>query len=56
MAVTVFECAGGQLAIWVDEGVIMLKSKEPYGDPVELNDDEALELSDLLRRLADEVQ
>ena len=46
------ELAGGEIAVWDDNGVIMLKVCNEYKDPVELNEEEALELADLLTRLA----
>jgi hypothetical protein len=48
----VYELAGGDIALWIDNGVIMLKVREPFGDPVELNEHEALEIAELLVRLA----
>jgi hypothetical protein len=33
----------------------MLKVREPFGDPVELSEEEALELSAVLARLAEEL-
>jgi hypothetical protein len=48
----VHELAGGDIAVWQDEnGVIHLKCQEKYGDPVELGEEEALELAELLTRL-----
>ena len=38
--------------VWEEEGVIFIKTREPHGDPVELNEHEALALSELLKRLA----
>ena len=50
---TVHELAGGDITVWFDEsGAIMLKVREPFGDPVELGEEEALELGELLIRLA----
>jgi hypothetical protein len=48
----VYELAGGEIAVWDDNGVIMLKVCNKYKDPVELNEQEALELAELLIRLA----
>jgi hypothetical protein len=48
----IHELAGGEIAVWDDNGVIMLKVCNEYKDPVELNEEEALELADLLTRLA----
>jgi hypothetical protein len=52
--VEIHRLSGGEIVVWVDQGVIMIKTCEPHGDPVELSEDEAMQLSDLLRRLAAE--
>jgi hypothetical protein len=53
----IYELAGGQLAIWLDEcGSIMVKVRESFGDPVELAEHEARELAVVLERLAKESQ
>jgi hypothetical protein len=41
------------ISVWVDGG-IHIKTREPNGDPVEMSEEEALALSDLLRRLVAE--
>jgi hypothetical protein len=48
----VHELVGGEIVVWDDNGVIMLKVCNEYKDPVELNEEEALELADLLVPLA----
>lgn len=49
----VYRLAGGDIAVWRDAGgVIFLKVEQKYHDPVELADHEALELGELLLRLA----
>ena len=50
----VHEAAGGEIALWLDAGVVCLKAMNPHGDPVELNEHEAAELAALLLRLARE--
>jgi hypothetical protein len=48
----VYELAGGEITLWLeDSGAIMLKVREPFGDPVELGEEEALELAERLTRL-----
>jgi hypothetical protein len=48
------EFAGGDVRMWLDQGVVMLKAVDPhYRDPVELNEDEAREIAHALVRLAD---
>ncbi len=47
----IFEMASGDISIWVDGG-IHLKLNTTYKDPVELGEREALELGELLVRLA----
>jgi hypothetical protein len=39
------EFVGGEIVLWDDGGVLMLKQAEPHGDPVELNEHQALELA-----------
>jgi len=57
MASNVFRLFGGdEVIVWAETGgPIMLKVVEPSGDPVELNEHQALELADVLRRLADQI-
>ena len=53
----VYELAGGEIFVWQeDSGVIMLKVEQNYNDPVELGEEEALELADLLTRLVNSAQ
>ena len=49
----IFEMASGGISVWVDGG-IQLKVNTPGKDPVELGEQEALELGQLLIRLASE--
>jgi hypothetical protein len=42
------------VTVWEEGGVIFIKTREPHGDPVEMNEHEALALSDLLKELAAE--
>ncbi|MBS0422789.1 MAG: hypothetical protein JSR66_34095 [Proteobacteria bacterium] len=52
---TIYDLASGERVVWAKEsGAIMLKTREPFGDPVELGEEEALELGELLVRLAQE--
>ncbi len=50
----VFKFAGGELVVWLQEesGSICLKSSNKYNDPVELGEEEAVELAELLIRLS----
>ena len=41
------------VTVWVDGG-IHIKTREPHGDPVEMSEEEALALADLLRRRVEE--
>ena len=51
----VHELAGGDVTVWLDPlGAIHIKTREPHGDPVELSEDEALQLAELLTSLAAE--
>lgn len=51
--IEVFEMASGDISIWVDGG-IHLKVNTTGKDPVEMGDQEALKLGELLVRLANE--
>jgi hypothetical protein len=43
------------VTLWIAEGgAIHIKTREPYGDPVELTEEDALELAAILTRLAQE--
>ncbi|MES2151454.1 MAG: hypothetical protein V4508_16885 [Pseudomonadota bacterium] len=50
---TVFKIASGDISVWVDGGV-HLKVNAASGDPVELGEEEAMELGKLLIRLVEE--
>ena len=53
----VFDVAGGEIAVWLeDAGCVCLKSKNKYNDPVELSEDEALELARILVELVEEMR
>jgi hypothetical protein len=41
------------ITVWVDGG-IHIKTREPHGDPVEMTEEEALALADLLGKLVEE--
>jgi len=41
------------ISVWVDGG-IHIKTRDPHDDPVEMSEEEALALADLLRRLVEE--
>ena len=48
----IYELAGGDITVWAEEsGAIILKVREPFGDPIELGEEDALELAALLVRL-----
>ena len=46
---------GGEITVWVDGG-IHIKTINKYGDPVELGEDETMQLADLLTSLVREMQ
>ena len=47
---------GDEVRVWAEPGgPIMLRVVESSGDPVELNEHQAIELADLLRRLAAQI-
>jgi hypothetical protein len=50
------ELAGGDIVLWSEPGgPIMLKTCEPYGDPVELNEHQAEELAEALLKMAKDI-
>ena len=51
--ITVYQISDGEVRVWRDEGCICIKTQNPHGDPVELSDEEAVELGKLLLRLAE---
>jgi len=48
---TVHEIAGGDVVLWSVDGTVHIKTTDKHNDPVELNEHQARELSDLLSRL-----
>jgi hypothetical protein len=50
---TVYKIAGGDVVLWSVEGTVHIKTVNSFNDPVELNEDDALELSKLLVRLVE---
>jgi len=53
--IVVHSVGSGDITVWLDpSGSICMKSRDEYGDPVELSEDEALELAELLTRLVKE--
>jgi hypothetical protein len=54
---TVVTLSNGEVNVWVDEGsAIHLKCVTRFGDPVELNVEEAKELIGVLERLVHEIE
>jgi hypothetical protein len=55
--VKIHEAASGDIAVWAEQGgCICLKICNAHRDPVELSEEEALELAAVLTRLVDEVR
>jgi hypothetical protein len=53
----VYEISGGEILVWLDpSGIICLRTRNAYDDPVELAEHEATELAELLLRLVKEQQ
>jgi hypothetical protein len=50
---TIYKIAGGDVVLWSVAGTIHIKTVNAFNDPVELNEDNALELSKLLIRLVE---
>jgi hypothetical protein len=48
----VHEFVAGELRVWLDDsGMICLKTYNRFNDPLEIGEDEALELAELLNKL-----
>ena len=47
----VHELSGGEISLWADTASVMLKVRQPYGDPVELAQHEVEELIEVLQDL-----
>ena len=48
----VHELAGGEIAVWAEPtGAIILEVRNKHSDPVDMGEEEALELAELLIRL-----
>ena len=46
-----------QVTLWIAPGgSIHIKTREPHGDPVELAEEQALELAAILTKLAEKLQ
>lgn len=52
----IYTLAGGEIGVWRDAGCICIKIQNPDDDPVELSDEEAVELAKLLLRLAGQAK
>jgi hypothetical protein len=52
----IYKVASGEISLWLDDGVICMKTINPYNDPVELNEHEAEELAHLLLQLVDKTR
>ena len=52
LAVKIYRVSGEDVAVWNDGSAICIKTKSGYGDPVELTDEEAVELAHILMELA----
>lgn len=51
----IYTLAGGEINVWVDPGgAICFKTRNPFNDPVELSEYEAIELAELLTKLVAE--
>ena len=54
---TTIYTVGGYVNLWIaDGGSIHIKTREPHGDPVELGEEEALELAAILTKLVEEMR
>ena len=48
--------SNGELYFWLEDGSIQFKAITKFGDPVELNSTEALEVAKALLRMAKEIE
>jgi hypothetical protein len=56
-SIMVHEFSNGEIKLWVEnETSIHLKAITTFGDPVELNAEEAIEISTLLKKLSEEIE
>jgi len=56
MTEDIHEFAGGEICLWIDSGAsIHLKVNNKFKDPVELGEEEARKLGNLLLQLADKI-
>ena len=44
------------IRLWLDQGVLMVKTVEPYDGPIELNNDETDKLIEALHRLRKKME
>jgi hypothetical protein len=47
----VYHLSGGEILVWQDGGAICIKTVSKSGDPIDMGEDEALELAELLQWL-----
>ena len=56
MSEAVFTIAD-DIDLWIaDGGSIHIKTRDPHGDPVEMSEEQALELADVLKNLVQELR
>ena len=53
---TIYEMSGGEINVWVDDGVIYMKIINEYNDPAELSEHAAEELANLLLGLVHKIR
>jgi hypothetical protein len=52
----VYKLSGGEVLVWEDDQVIFMKAISGRMDPVELTEDEAIEVADVLSMLARRIE
>jgi hypothetical protein len=53
----VFHLSNREVSIWINEGgAVSLKAVDRHGDPVELSEEEALEVAQILNRLVSKLR
>lgn len=51
-----FQISDGEVRVWLEQETVHMKAVTPYGDPVELWKDEAIELAEAILKIAQEIK
>jgi hypothetical protein len=50
-----YDLSDGELRVWIEQEAIHIKAIDKFGDPVGLTKEKALELAEVLKRLAGKI-